>query len=80
LSGAIAHHESVEGYFARAQAYEAQNDPAKATQDYERATELTPRSVFDVAAQNQSKQKIKVLSKRMPCGSSGRIEANTTCL
>jgi tetratricopeptide (TPR) repeat protein len=80
LSGAIAHHETVEGYFARAQAYEAQNNPAKATKDYERATELAPKSVFDVAAQNQSKQKIKLLSKRLPCGGTVRVDADATCL
>ena len=40
LSGAIAQRESVEGYFARAKTYEAQNNSTKATQDYRRATGL----------------------------------------
>src|SRR5262249_49662396 len=68
LSGAIAQHESVEGYFARAKAYEAQNNSTKATEDYRRATELKPTSVFDALAQAQSQQKVKQLSKQLPCG------------
>jgi tetratricopeptide (TPR) repeat protein len=79
LSAAIAQRETVEGYFARAKAYEAQSITAKAEKDYERATELRPSSVFDLLAQNESKQKIKLLSKQLPCGNS-HAAANATCL
>jgi tetratricopeptide (TPR) repeat protein len=80
LSGAIAHRETVEGYFARAKTYEAQNNPAKAAKDYQRATELAPKSVFDVLAQAESKQKVKLLSKQLPCGSATRVAADAACL
>jgi tetratricopeptide (TPR) repeat protein len=80
LSGAIAQRESVEGYFARAKAYEAQNDSTKAAQDYRRATELKPASVFDVLAQTESQQKIKQLAKRLPCGNDAHAAANSECL
>jgi tetratricopeptide (TPR) repeat protein len=81
LSGAIAQRESVEGYFARAKIYEAQNNSTKAAQDYRRATELKPSSVFDALAQAQSQQKIKQLAKQLPCGSDGRAAgANSECL
>lgn len=80
LSGAIAQRESVEGYFARAKAYEAQNDSTKAAQDYRRATELKPASVFDVLAQTESQQKIKQLAKRLPCGNDAHVTANSECL
>ena len=80
LSGAIAQRESVEGYFARAKAYEAQNDSTKAAQDYRRATELKPASVFDVLAQTESQQKIKQFAKRLPCGNDAHAAANSECL
>ena len=80
LSGAIAQHESVEGYFARAKAYEAQNNATKAAQDYRRATELKPASVFDVLAQTESQQKVKQLSKQLPCGNDTHVSANSQCL
>ncbi|MBV9982072.1 tetratricopeptide repeat protein, partial [Bradyrhizobium sp.] len=79
LSAAIAQRETVEGYFARAKAYEAQSIPGKAEKDYERATELRPTSVFDVLAQTESKQKIKQLSKQLPCGNA-QAAANAACL
>jgi tetratricopeptide (TPR) repeat protein len=80
LSGAIAQHESVESYFARAKVYEAQNNSTKAAEDYRRATELKPASVFDVLAQNASQQKIKQLSKQLPCGNDTHVTANSQCL
>jgi tetratricopeptide (TPR) repeat protein len=80
LSGAIAQHESVESYFARAKTYEAQNNSTKAAEDYRRATELKPVSVFDVLAQAQSQQKIKQLSKQLPCGNDTHVTANSQCL
>ena len=79
LSAAIAQRESVEGYFARAKAYEAQNIPGKAEKDYERATELRPTSVFDLLAQAESKQKVKQLSKQLPCGNA-QATVNAACL
>jgi len=80
LSGAIAQRESVEGYFARAKTYEAQNNSTKAAQDYRRATELKPASVFDALAQAASQQKIKQLAKQLPCGDDARVSANSQCL
>jgi tetratricopeptide (TPR) repeat protein len=77
LDRAISQKETVESYFARAKVYEAQNNPKKATDDFRRATELTPGSVFDVLAQAESKRKIQELSKRLPCGSNGQT---ATCL
>jgi hypothetical protein len=52
----------------RAKVHEAQSNPRKGTDDFRRATELTPASVFDVLAQAESKRKIQELSKRLPCG------------
>jgi tetratricopeptide (TPR) repeat protein len=80
LSGAIAQRESVEGYFARAKTYEAQNNSTKAAQDYRRATELKPASVFDVLAQAASQQKVKQLAKQVPCGNDTHATANSQCL
>ena len=80
LSGAIAQHESVESYFARAKAYEAQNNATKAAQDYRRATELKPASVFDVLAQAASQQKVRQLSKQLPCGNDTHVSASSQCL
>jgi tetratricopeptide (TPR) repeat protein len=80
LSGAITQRESVEGYFARAKTYEAQNNSTKAAQDYRRATELRPASVFDTLVQGESQKKIKQLAKQLPCGSDTRAGANSECL
>jgi tetratricopeptide (TPR) repeat protein len=77
LDRAILQKETVESYFARAKIFEAQNNPKKATDDYRRATRLTPAGVFDVLAQAESKRKIQELSKRLPCGGSGQTG---TCL
>jgi hypothetical protein len=41
---------------------------------------MSPANVFDIAAQSQSKLKIQQLSKRTPCGSSGRGSKDDTCL
>jgi tetratricopeptide (TPR) repeat protein len=80
LSKAISQRETVEGYFARAKVYEAQNKFDKATDDFRRATELAPAGVFDVLAQAASKQKIQQLSKQIPCGNSARAPGGGTCL
>jgi hypothetical protein len=40
---------------------------------------LRPTSVFDVLAQTESKQKIKQLSKQLPCGNA-QAAANAACL
>ncbi|WP_456794358.1 tetratricopeptide repeat protein [Bradyrhizobium sp. USDA 4513] len=68
LDRAIAQKETVEGLFARAKAHEALNHVDKATEDFRKATQLTPSSVFDVLAQAESKRKVQQLSKRVPCG------------
>jgi uncharacterized protein HemY len=68
LDRTISQKETVESYFARAKVHEAQSNPRKGTDDFRRATELTPASVFDVLAQAESKRKIQELSKRLPCG------------
>jgi tetratricopeptide (TPR) repeat protein len=80
LGKAIEQKPTIERYFARATAYEAKGDPDKATGDYRSATQMTPANVFDIAAQAQSKLKIQQLSKRTPCGSSGRGSKDDTCL
>jgi tetratricopeptide (TPR) repeat protein len=78
LDRAIAQRETVESYFARAKAYEALNNPAKAADDFRRATQLAPASVFEALAQAESKRKIQELSKKVPCGSGGQQPG--TCL
>ena len=78
LDRAIAQKETVESYFARAKAYEALNNPAKAADDFRRATQLAPASVFEALAQAESKRKIQELSKKVPCGSGG--QQSGTCL
>jgi len=78
LSKAIEQRETVERYFARATIYEKQGKIDKASTDYKRATELPPKTVFDILAQNQSKQKVQQLGKRIPCGSAG--SKDDTCL
>jgi tetratricopeptide (TPR) repeat protein len=78
LDSAIALKETVESYFARAKAQEAVNNPGKATDDFRRATQLAPLSVFEQLAQAEAKRKIQELSKRVPCGGSG--QQTGTCL
>jgi Uncharacterized enzyme of heme biosynthesis len=80
LNASIAKQEAVENYFARAAVYEAKNDIKNATADFRRATQLAPKSVFDVLAQANAKQKIQQLSKRLPCGSAGQTQNGGTCL
>ena len=63
---------------AGAKAYEALNNPAKATSDFRRATQLAPVSVFEAMAQAESKRKIQELSKKVPCGGGGQRAG--TCL
>jgi len=77
LDRAISQKETVEGYFSRAKVHEAQNNAKRATDDYRRATQLTPFGVFDVLAQAESRRKIQELSKRLPCGGGGQT---STCL
>ena len=67
LNKAIALHESVEVYFARAKLYETQNKLDKAADDYRRATQLPAVTAFDVLAQAAAKQKTQQFSKRVPC-------------
>ena len=80
LGKAIAQNPTIERYFARAGVYEAKGDLDKATGDYRSATQMNPANVFDIAAQAQSKLKIQQLSKRTPCGGSGRGDKDDTCL
>jgi len=61
---------------ARARAYEGRNDPARAAADYRHAASLAPRGVFDTIAQAQAREKVKQLSKKVPCGGG----AESTCL
>ena len=68
----------MESYFARAKAYEALNNPAKAADDFRRATQLAPASVFEALAQAESKRKIQGLSKKVPCGSGGQQSGTCT--
>lgn len=68
LDRAIAQRETVEGLFARAKAHEALNHADKATEDFRKATQLAPSSVFDVLAQAESKRKVQELTKKVPCG------------
>jgi tetratricopeptide (TPR) repeat protein len=75
LDRAIAQKETVESFFARAKAHEALNNPAKAADDFRRATQLAPASVFEALAQAESKRKIRELSKKVPCGSAGSSPA-----
>jgi uncharacterized protein HemY len=77
LDRAIAQKQTVESYFTRAKIHEAQNHPERATDDFRRATELTATGVFDILAQAESRRKIQELSKRLPCGASGKTG---TCL
>jgi tetratricopeptide (TPR) repeat protein len=70
LNKAIAQHETVEVYFARAKIYEAQNKLDKAADDYRRAIELPAATAFDVLAQAAAKQKTQQISKKVPCGNS----------
>jgi uncharacterized protein HemY len=78
LDRAIAQKATIEGYFARAKAYEALNDPNKATDDFRRATQLAPLNVFEQLAQAEAKRKIQELSKKVPCAGSG--QGTGTCL
>ena len=77
LDAAIAQKETVENLFVRAKVYEALNKPDKAAENYRRATELAPISVFDLLAQAESKRKIQEFSKRVPCGGG---QQSGTCL
>ena len=80
LGNAIAQKPTIERYFARAGVYEAKGDVDKAASDYRSAIQMNPANVFDIAAQAQSRLKIQQLSKRTPCGNSGRGDKDDTCL
>jgi tetratricopeptide (TPR) repeat protein len=72
--------ETVEGYFARAQIYEHKNDVPHATADFRRDAELKPGGLFDLIAQIEARKQVQQLSKRLPCGSSGRGGNDSGCL
>jgi tetratricopeptide (TPR) repeat protein len=80
LDQAIAQEERVESYYARAQIYEIQGNADRAVADFHKASELAPKGPFDVVAQADAKKRIEQLSKRVPCGGSGRTSGNDTCL
>lgn len=80
LDKAVKQRPTVERYVVRAGVYEAKGDVEKATTDYRNAVQMSPASVFDIAAQAQSKLKIQQLSKRIPCGSAGLASNNDSCL
>jgi tetratricopeptide (TPR) repeat protein len=80
LNQALTRQPTLEGFFARAQVYEAQDNVQKATDDYRSASLMTPRSVFELLAQAQAKKKLQDLPKRLPCGSVGRASSDGTCL
>ena len=80
LGKAIAQKPTIERYVARASVYEAKGNLDEATSDYRSATQMAPANVFDIAAQAQSRAKIQQLSKRTPCGNSGRGDKDDTCL
>ena len=72
--------ETIEGYFTRAKIYELKNDVPHATADFRRAAELKPKSLFDLVAQVEARKQVEQLSKRLPCGSSGRSQSDGACL
>jgi tetratricopeptide (TPR) repeat protein len=80
LNQALGKLETVEGYFARAKIYELRNDVPNATADFRRATELKPKGIFDLLAQAEAKKRIQSLSKRVPCGNTGRPATEGECL
>jgi hypothetical protein len=41
---------------------------------------LKPRSLFDLVAQVEARKQVEQLSKRLPCGSSGRSQSDGACL
>jgi tetratricopeptide (TPR) repeat protein len=79
LNKAIAQRETVENHFVRAKVYEAQSNFDKAAEDYRRATQLPAASVFDIKSQNEARQKVQQLSKKVPCGNSSS-GGSGTCL
>ena len=80
LNQAIEKQETVEDYAARAAVFEAQNQFDKAATDLRRATQLVPKHIFEVVAQNNAKQKLQQLSKRIPCEGAGQAKNSGTCL
>lgn len=79
INKVIAQRETVEAYLTRAKVYESQNKFDKATDDYRRATQLPPNTIFDLLAQVAAKQKTQQLSKKVPCGNSSHAPEGT-CL
>jgi tetratricopeptide (TPR) repeat protein len=80
LNQSIAQEERVESYYVRAQVYETQGNSDRAIADFRKASELAPKSPFDLAAQADARTHIEQLSKRLPCGGSGRSSGSETCL
>ena len=50
----------------------------RAVADFRKATELSPKSVFDFLAQASAKKRIEQLGKRLPCGPGS--SSSDTCL
>ena len=80
LDQAIEKQETVEGFTARADVFEAQNQVEKAAADLRRATQLAPKQMFDIVAQANAKQKLQQLSKKIPCDGGGSPKTGDTCL
>ena len=79
INKVITQRETVEAYLTRAKAYEAQSKFDKAADDYRRATQLPPKTIFDALAQAVAQQKTQQLSKKVPCGNSSHTPEGT-CL
>jgi len=80
LDEAIAQEERVESYYARAQVYETKGDADRAVADFRKATELSPKGLFDVVAQAAAKKRIEQLGKRLPCSPGSGGSSTDTCL
>jgi tetratricopeptide (TPR) repeat protein len=70
----------IEAHAARAGVYEAQGKAELAIAELRKATEVTPRNVFDGLTQANIKKRIEELGKRNPCGGAGRGTGGDTCL
>jgi tetratricopeptide (TPR) repeat protein len=81
LDSALKQRETVEGYLARAKAYEQKKELPRAIADLRRATELSPKRLFDIVAQTEARlhmEQLKHLDKLVPCSSGPSSEG--TCL
>ena len=61
----------IASYTGRAAVYEAQGNRELAIADLRKASELKPKSVFDLLAQVTAKQRAQQLRKQLPCSSAG---------